>query len=106
MNNRRPVLSVTFKLGEQNYSVISVWPGKFAGTYNVSRDKGSEKYPPMSIIDVLKSFARGEGFINVRVNSEAEGGSRSSGGYGGDQRQESGGASAYDDGFGGDDLPF
>lgn len=103
--SNRPILSVTYKRGEQNYSVISVWPGKFAGTYNVSRDKGTEKYPAISIIDVLKNFAKGDGFVNVRINSEADGGSRSSGGYGGD-RQESGGRDDYNDGFGGDDLPF
>lgn len=82
----RPVLSVTYKRGDTTYSVISVWPGRFAGTYSVSRDKGSEKYPALSIIDVLKAFASGDGFIDVRVNGTENSGQ--SGGFGGGGRDD------------------
>ena len=87
MSDRRPVLRVTYKRGDTNYSVISVWPGKFPGSYSISRDKGNDRYPAISIVEVIKAFAAGEGFVNVSVESEREqrGGSRggSSGGYGG-----------------------
>lgn len=65
-------MRVSFKLGETKYSVLSVWPGRFPGSYSVSRDKPSEKYPAISIIDVLKKFAAGEGFVNISVESERE----------------------------------
>ena len=93
----KPVLSVTFKRGEQNYSVISVWPGKFPGTYSVSRDKGTEKYPAISLIEVIKAFAAGDGFVNVRVPSEADSRGRG-GGYSAPQ-----GAGDFDDS---DQIPF
>lgn len=95
--SNRPVMSVTFRRGEQNYSVLSVWPGKFAGTYSVSRDKGTDKYPAISLGDVIRAFIAGEGFVNVRVTSEAGRGG-SGGGY--SQPQS---ASDYGDD---DQIPF
>lgn len=88
----RPILSVTFKLRETTYSVLSVWPGRYPGTYSVTRDRGTEKRPSISLIDVIKAFTNGEGFVNVRVHE-----SRSQGG-------ESGGfedAASFSD-----DVPF
>jgi hypothetical protein len=70
--SQKPILRVTYRRDDTTYSVLSVWPGKFPGTYSVSRDKGSEKYPAISIIDVLKAWAAGTGFVNVSVESERE----------------------------------
>jgi hypothetical protein len=68
----KPIVKLTFRRGETTHSVLSIWRGKFPGTYSVSRDRGTEKYPPISIIDVLEAFAAGEGFVNVSVESERE----------------------------------
>jgi hypothetical protein len=68
----KPIIKLTFRRGETTHSVLAIWRGKLPGTYSVSRDKGTEKYPPISIIDVLKAFAAGEGFVNVSVESERE----------------------------------
>jgi len=95
----RPILSVSYKRGDTTYSVISVWPGKFPGTYSISRDKGSDKYPPISLVEVIKGFAAGDGFVNVRTSESGSG------------RQEYGGGGAsfgaHNDpnGFD-DDVPF
>jgi hypothetical protein len=70
--SQKPILRVTYKRDDTTYSVLSVWPGKFPGTYSVSRDKGNDKYPAISIIDVLKAWAAGTGFVNVSVESERE----------------------------------
>lgn len=76
----RPILSVTYKRGETTYSVLSVWPGRFPGTYSISRDKGSDKYPAISLVEVIKGFAAGDGFVNVRMaESRSQGGE--SGGF-------------------------
>lgn len=88
--SRRPVIQVTAKIGEQNHSVLSVWKSdRIAGMYSVSLDKGTEKYPKIDFIALLKAFAAGGIFVNVKVESETEqrgapGGPRpNSGGYGG-----------------------
>jgi hypothetical protein len=65
-------MRVTFKRENVNYSVLSIWPGKFPGSYSVSRDKPSEKYPAISLVDVIKAFAAGDGYVNVSVESERE----------------------------------
>jgi hypothetical protein len=70
--SQKPIMRVTYRRDDTTYSVLSVWPGKFPGTYSVSRDKGNEKFPAMSIIDVLKAWAGGTGFVNVSVESERE----------------------------------
>lgn len=70
--SNKPIMKLTFKRGETTHSVLSIWRGKFPGTYSISRDKGTDKYPPISLVDVIKAFAAGEGFVNVRVESELE----------------------------------
>lgn len=94
--SNRPILSITYKRGETTYSVLSVWPGRFPGTYSISRDKGSDKYPAISLVEVIKGFAAGDGFVNVRM---AESG-------GGRQEQSSGGGGAQDYRDFDDDVPF
>jgi hypothetical protein len=91
--SQKPILRVTYRRDDTTYSVLSVWPGKFPGTYSVSRDKGSEKYPAISIVDVLKAWAAGTGFVNVSVESERE-----------QKRPATPGDGGGD--FGGDDVPF
>jgi hypothetical protein len=70
--SNKPIMKMTFRRGETTHSVLSIWRGKFPGTYSVSRDKGTDKYPPISFVDVIKAFAAGEGFVNVSVESERE----------------------------------
>jgi hypothetical protein len=99
MSDRRPIIRVTFKRGDQNYSVLSVWRGRFPGTYSVNRDKGTEKYPAISLVDVIKAFASGDGFVNVSVESERDQ-------RGGEQRNQPRRTEPADE-FGDDsDIPF
>ncbi len=70
--SNKPIIRVTYKRGDTTYSVLSVWPGKFPGTYSVSRDKGTEKCPPISFVEVIKAWSGGDGFVNVSVESERE----------------------------------
>lgn len=109
--SRRPVIQVTAKIGDQNHSVLSVWKSdRIAGMYSVSLDKGTEKYPAINFLTLLKAFAAGGIFVNVKVESETEqrGNSRGSqpngGGYGGYGGQPNGGGGGGD--FGDDDVPF
>lgn len=62
-------LHVTDK-NRQRFGVVSVWSGKFAGTYSIRRDKGSDKYPSIGLLDALKAFAAGELYADVSIMSE------------------------------------
>lgn len=71
MSNQK-IASVTVKRGDQNYSLITIWSGKYQGTYSISLDKGSEKYPPINFLEALKAFAARDCFVNLRIESQAE----------------------------------
>lgn len=75
-SNRRPVASLTCKIGDQNYSILSVWPGNYPGTYSISRDKGSEKYPSIgdfkAFLSACSSVWGGNGFLNFSIESQRE----------------------------------
>lgn len=112
-NDRKPIAKLTFRKDNETYSILTIWPGKFPGTYDVSRDKertsGQGKlFPAMGLFDALKSWGMGVGFLSISVESERE--PRSA-------EQKSGGqydrppAKTGDDfggggDFGGDDIPF
>jgi hypothetical protein len=96
--SNKPLIKMTFRRGETTHSVLSVWRGKFPGTYSISRDKGTDKYPPISIVDVIKAFAAGEGFVNVSVESERE--------QRGSSSQRGGDYSDAKDPMGDSEIPF
>ena len=81
----------------ENYSILSIWSTDHAGLYSISADKGSDKYPPLGLIDAIKAFASGAR-MSIRINAESQR-SSSGGGYGG-------GPSHSGDDFGADDVPF
>lgn len=87
--SNRPIASLTMSRKVDgawvNYSVLSVWATENAGLYSISPDKGSEKYPPIGIVDAIKAFASGARF-SIRVSSESQ--PRNGGGTrrGGDRR--------------------
>lgn len=71
--SRRSVAQVTAKIGDQNHSVLSVWKSdRIPGMYSVSLDKGTEKYPPINFLALLKAFAGGGIFVNLSIESERE----------------------------------
>ena len=99
--SRRPIARLTYsvKVDDRydNYSLLSVWPTKQPGRYDISADKGSDKYPAMSIVDALKAFVgRGGRFgLSIEQGAQESAPRPSGGGFGG------GGD------FGGsDDIPF
>lgn len=122
MSNRRPVASLTCKIGEQNYSILSIWHGNYPGAYSISRDKGSDKYPSIgdfkAFLTACASVWSGNGFLNLSIESEREPRGqrtpeqRSGGQY--DRPSGNGGArqSSGENDFGGgdfgggDDIPF
>ena len=73
--SRRPIASLTLsrKDGDRwlNYSVLSIWETDNAGLYSISADRGSEKYPPLGLIDAIKMFAQGAR-MSIRVTSETQ----------------------------------
>ena len=97
MTDRRPVMKLTAKIAGQSYSVLSVWKGNYAGTYSISRDKGTDKAPPLGLFDALKAWGKGEAYLNVSVESERE---QRSDGHG----ARRGNAAPVDDDFG--DVPL
>ena len=101
MSDRKPVLRVTYKRGEQRFSVLSVWPGKYPGTYSVSADKGNDEYPAIGLIDVIKAFVARDGFVNVSVEGQREQRSQ-----GRPSHNQDGFGSAPSESFDDDKIPF
>lgn len=98
----RPIASLTVSRKVDgawvNYSVLSIWATEHSGLYSISADRGSDKYPPLGLVDAIKAFASGAR-MSVRVTSQAQsGGGR---GPSHDDRRR-------DDDFGGGDpdIPF
>jgi hypothetical protein len=102
-DRQRPVASLTCKIGQQNYSILSIWRGGFPGAYSISRDKGSEKYPSIgdfkAFLTACASCWNGEGFLNLSIESERE--QRGSGGQRDYDRPRGTGAGPGDAGYGG-----
>lgn len=63
-------ISIRRKEGDayKSYSVMTAWSTKFDGLFNVTLDKGSEKYPAMGLLDAFKAVASGAS-IEVRINN-------------------------------------
>ena len=101
-NDRKPIARITFRKDRQTYSLISIWPGKFPGTYSISRDKGTDKKPPIALFDALKAWGAGEGYLDVSIESE-----RDYSGQGGGYDRASPNGSRSNDAFNDDDqMPF
>ena len=99
-NEKIASITVKGKADGKNYSLITIWAGKFPGTYSVSLDNGTDKYPAIDLlmmllphlqrsnsvsldngtdkypaIDLLKAikmFASKDAYVNVRVESEVD----------------------------------
>lgn len=103
MSNNTPIARVGIRRKEGNewksYSVFTVWSTQYDGLFNASLDKGSEKYPAMSLADAFRAFAGGAS-LEIRTGQRSPE-SRSGGNY---DRASSRGYE--DDGFGGPDDPF
>ena len=98
-NDRKPLARLSIRIDKQTHAIATIWPGKFPGTYDISRDKSTEKFPAMGLFDALKAWGGGTGYLGFSVESERErrdGGAPRSGGY----SAPSGGD------FADDDLPF
>ena len=104
MSNTK-IASISVKRGDKTYSLLTVWSGKYPGTYSIALDKGSEKYPAIGFLDALKAFAAREAFVNLRIDSQTEkpAESRSGGNY--DRAAPSGFGGGGGE-FGDDSIPF
>ena len=101
--SRRPIARLTYSVkgnsGYENYSLISVWPSDKPGRYDISADRGSDKYPAMTLIDALKAFVGRGGRFGLTIEQSAQEAPRApAASYGG-----SGGDFGSGDA---DDLPF
>ena len=87
-NTRRPIARLTLRRDKVTYSILTVWPGRFAGTYDISRDKTDEakKRIAIGLFDALKAWGSGDGYLSLSIESEREQRPRrdeSGGGFGG-----------------------
>lgn len=75
-------ISVRRKEGDtfRSYSVLTAWSSQFDGLFNVTLDKGSEKYPAMGLLDAINAVAVGAS-IEVRMQRSRSPESRSGGSY-------------------------
>jgi hypothetical protein len=106
--NDRKVASLSYKRGQTTHSVLTVWESaQYPGSYSISRDKGTDKYPPISLIDVIKGFVAGDGFVNFRMWEQTSAPQRQPQTIQGPRTQADdfgGGEAPFDDGF--NDVPF
>ncbi len=74
MSSRKPVIKITAADREtkEKFSLLSVWRGNFPGSYSLSLDKGSDKFPALGLLDAIKRFAAGSLYVNIVVESETE----------------------------------
>ena len=95
MTDRKPIARLSMRRDKQTYGILTIWPGKFPGTYDISRDKGSERYPAIGFLEAVKAWTAGDAYLSISVES---------------QREKRGGpapaASYDDDGFGEGSVPF
>lgn len=70
--SNRPIARLEFRAEKQTYSVLSIWRGKFAGGYDISRDKGTDKRPAISFGDAIRRWMTGDGYLAVWIESERE----------------------------------
>lgn len=101
-NDRRPIARLTLRKDRVTYGILSIWRGRYAGTYDISREKPSDRRQTIGLFDALKSWGLGEGFLSISIESEREpyqprGGQQEPNGFGG--------GGDFDDGFG-DGTPF
>lgn len=99
-NDRKPIAKLTLRKDNVTHSILTIWPGKFPGTYDISRDKertnnSGKVFPAMGLFDALKAWGLGQGYLSISVESEREGASKPA------QR-----VSNTDDFGVADDLPF
>lgn len=69
---RKPIARLTYRADKITYSILSIWPGKFAGTYDISRDKPSDRRQVIGLFDALKGWAKGVGYLSISIESERE----------------------------------
>jgi hypothetical protein len=56
----------------KRFDVLSVWSGRFKGSYSVRKAKGNDKYPSIGLFDALKAWGLGDGYIDVTIESQRE----------------------------------
>lgn len=94
---RKPIARLTFRRDKITYSILTVWPGKFPGTYDIARDKTDEsrKRIAIGLFDALKAWGNGDGYLSFSIESQRE------------RRDSPPPGNDYGGGdFGGGDVPF
>lgn len=56
----------------KRFDVLSVWSGRFPGSYSVRRAKGSEKFQAIGLFDALKAWGLGDGYLDITIESQRE----------------------------------
>ena len=98
-SDRKALVRFTFTKDRVKHGIMTVWSGNYPGTYSLSRDKGSDRFPAIGLFDALKSWGMGSGFIDISVESQREQ-------RGGQDRPARGGEDFGSGGFGNDEVPF
>ena len=55
MTDRKPIARLSMRRDKQTFGILTIWPGRFPGTYDISRDKGSERYPRYPLPPEIKT---------------------------------------------------
>lgn len=107
-NEKIASITVKGKADGKNYSLITIWAGKFPGTYSVSLDNGTDKYPALDLLKAIKMFASKDAYVNVRVESEVDKPATKpdAGGRSDEYDRPSGNGTSGGGGFTDDDIPF
>lgn len=69
---RKPIARLTYRADKVTYGILAVWPGKFPGTYDISREKGSDRRQAISFGDAVRKWTSGEGYLSFTIESQRD----------------------------------
>ena len=69
---RKPIARLSYRADKITYGILTVWPGKFPGTYDISREKGSDRRQAIGFGDALRKWTSGEGYLSFTIESQRE----------------------------------
>jgi hypothetical protein len=71
-NNRSPIARLSLRHDNVTYNILTIWPGRFPGTYDIGLDKPHGNNQAMGLFDALESWGQGKGFLGFSIESERE----------------------------------
>ena len=87
MSDRKPICRLSVRKDKQTFNILTVWPGKFPGLYDINRDKPNGNYQTMSFGDALRAWSAGDAYLQLSWESQRE---KRSGGQSRQEEQDDG----------------